>query len=210
MIPTCTWGGWLNWQICEFEVYRFPLVHSKYALEDEQDKDDENVDCSCLADMHLHFCESLLSARAQLDLCFVLPEQKSISSCIKSRHTSHFVKPIISLCFEIHQPVFLVLKWPTGVSLSVTQQHLPCCLRPLDVCYCNLQFWRKQCFFLPISNRHRWGSLLGGFQEVGSRHQAGWSCPGKQTSFLLVTISFHQQSRSSHNFHINLCFVLCL
>ena len=70
MIPTCTWGGWLNWQICEFEVYRFPLVHSQYALEDEQDKDDENVDCSCLANMHLHFCESLLSARVQLDLCF--------------------------------------------------------------------------------------------------------------------------------------------
>ena len=155
--------------------------------------------------MHLHFCESLLSARVQLDLCFARTKVDfklhKVASHKPLCQTHHF-----ALLWDPSTCVPIVLKWPTGVCLCVTQQHLPCCLRPLDVCYCNLRN-----VFLPISTRrHRWGSLLGGFQEVGSRHQAGWSCPGKQTSFLLVTISFHQQSRSSHNFHINLCFVLCL
>ena len=138
------------WGLC------FPLVHSKYALEDEQDKDDENVDCSCLADMHLHFCESLLSAGAQLDLCFArtkvdfkLHKVASHKPLCQTHHFALFWDPSTSVPGIKRSINFclLVLKWPTGVSLSVTQQHLPCCLRPLDVCYCNLQFWRKQCFF---------------------------------------------------------------
>ena len=124
------------WGLC------FPLVHSKYALEDEQDKDDENVDCSCLANMHLLFCESWLSAGAQLDLCFARTKVDfklhKVASHKPLCQTHHF-----ALLWDPSTCVPIVLKWPTGVSLSVTQQHLPCCLRPLDVCYCNLQFWRK-------------------------------------------------------------------
>ena len=70
LLKSCNPTDLSIWSLC----FRTRLL-SKYNIEDENDEDeidddDEYVDCFCSANMQLHFCESLLSAKAQLDLCF--------------------------------------------------------------------------------------------------------------------------------------------